>query len=270
MPTEIQDYLFDLNGYLVLRKALDADLVRQLNATVDALPPLSPGQWHGHVHCQDHHPKRGINYQNVLEAGPPFESLINHPAWIDAVRRYVGDDQGLFIDETFFSIRGPGEAINIHSGGHTRIHRTQFRYHDGTFRCGQVNILLALTDIGPGDGATMVIPASHKSNLMHPAFAEGYQNLKSRSAEGVEGAIEVHMQAGDALLFVDALCHGSAERRNPGQRRICVYRYGPHWGCSRFGYQPSESLLQRLTPERRRIVQPIVPLRPTAVTSCGA
>jgi len=28
--------------------------------------------------------------------------------------------------------------------------RTQFRYHDGEFSCGQLNILIALTDIGPG------------------------------------------------------------------------------------------------------------------------
>ena len=30
-------------------------------------------------------------------------------------------------------------------------------------------MLLALTDIGPGDGGTMVIPGSHKSNLIHPS-----------------------------------------------------------------------------------------------------
>ena len=29
-------------------------------------------------------------------------------------------------------------------------------------------MLLALTDIGPGDGGTMIIPGSHKSNFQHP------------------------------------------------------------------------------------------------------
>jgi hypothetical protein len=264
MPTEVENYLFDLRGFLILRGALDRGLVGRLNGAMDALPPLQPGQWHGHVECQEHHPKRGINYQNVLEAGAPFEELIDHPAWIEHVRHYIGvGTDGLYIDETFFSLRGPGEAINIHSGGHSRTIRTQFRYHDGQFHCGQVNILMALTDIGPGDGATMVIPSSHKSNVRHPAFREDYQKLKEQSAEGTVGAMEVHLQAGDALLFVDALCHGSAERRNSGQRRICVYRYGPGWGNARFGYQPSVALLERLTPERRKIVQPIPPRRPT-------
>ena len=64
------------------------------------------------------------------------------------------------------------------------------------------------------------------------------------------------MKAGDALLFVDAISHGSARRSNPGERRIIVYRYGPSWGTFRHGYWPSPELLERLTPERRQIVMP--------------
>jgi hypothetical protein len=70
------------------------------------------------------------------------------------------------------------------------------------------------------------------------------------------------MEAGDALLFVDSLSHGSAKRMNEGQRRIIVYRYGPSWGRSRHGYVPSPDLLARLTPERRQIVQPNEPRTP--------
>lgn len=55
-------------------------------------------------------------------------------------------------------------------GGYRGAVGGQFRFTNGAFRCGQVNILMALTDIGPGDGGTMVIPGSHKSNLAHPDF----------------------------------------------------------------------------------------------------
>tara|TARA_Y100000031_G_C7917022_1_gene246485 strand:+ start:52 stop:342 length:291 start_codon:yes stop_codon:yes gene_type:complete len=41
--------------------------------------------------------------------------------------------------------------------------------------------------------------------------------------------------------------------------RIMVYRYGPKWGPNPYGYEPSPEMLQRLTPERRQIVQPIAP-----------
>lgn len=262
MITEMDAYLFDLRGYLLLRGALSPEEVKALNAGLDAIPRIAPGDWHGYVHREETEDTRGIAYQQIYEAGAPFERLIDHPSWIDKVKRFVGGEGTfdwhhgpVFIDENFASIRGPGEAIGLHSGGHTGVKRTQFRYHNGQFHCGQINILMALTDIGPGDGGTMVIPGSHKSNLVHPQLART-KISSGASADDVEGAIEVHMKAGDAILFVDAIAHGSARRVNGGERRIVVYRYGPTWGNFRFGYTPSPALLQRLTPEQRAIVYP--------------
>jgi len=76
------------------------------------------------------------------------------------------------------------------------------------------------------------------------------------SVDGVEGAIEVHLKKGDAILFTDTINHGSAERVNSGERRIVVYRYGPSWGFFRHPYRPSAELLARLTPTQREIVWP--------------
>jgi hypothetical protein len=266
MPTPLEDYLFDLQGYLLIRGALPPAEIAELNRIVDAVPPLKPREWHGRVHRNDYTEAWGVNLHQVIEAGEPFERLIDHPAWLAHVTRYVGGDDGLFIDENLVTTRGPGQGVTLHSGGHKRRIRTQFRYHDGQFRCGQINVLLALTDAGPGDGATMVIPGSHKSNLPHPAFvaqSKGeYAATYGTTVDRVEGAIEVHAKAGDALLFVDCVAHGSAQRTNPGFRRHVIYRYGPHWGHSRYGYEPSPELLARLTPERRKIIQPLPPLMP--------
>jgi len=148
----------------------------------------------------------------------------------------------------------------MHSGGHMGVVRFMFQVINGRFHCMQINILMALTDIGPGDGATMVIPGSHKSNFEHPDMAAYEMSPEGASGDNMPGAIEVHMKAGDVLLFADATSHGSARRVNPGERRTIVYRYGPSWGNFRFGYQPSPELLERLTPERRQIVQPQVPI----------
>ena len=76
------------------------------------------------------------------------------------------------------------------------------------------------------------------------------------SAEKMIGSLEVHLKAGDALLFVDSLCHGSAKRTNKGERRIVVYRYGPSWGFFRHPYRPSKKLLNRLSDFQRKIVMP--------------
>jgi len=56
--------------------------------------------------------------------------------------------------------------------------------------------------------------------------------------------------------------HGGSSRTNPdGERRVTILRYGPSWAATRFGYTASEAFLERLTPERRRIVQPVPPVR---------
>ena len=261
--SERDKYFFDLNGYLVLRGALSAEEVAACNAGIDAILPIEEEEWVGYVHGHSFKDNDGVNLQQIYEGGLAFERLIDHPSWIEKVKCFVGGEGTfdwnhgpLFIDENFANIRGPGQAIGLHSGGEIGLKRTQFRYRNGRFQCGQVNILMALTDVGPGDGATMVVPGSHKANLPHPDFEKHRMRGGDAAVDGVEGAIEVHLKAGDALLFVDCISHGSARRVNPGQRRIMVFRYGPSWGNFRHGYQPSQGLLERLTPEQRQIVQP--------------
>ena len=67
---------------------------------------------------------------------------------------------------------------------------------------------------------------------------------------------------GDALFFTDAITHGSSERTNDGHRRSVVYRYTPKHMRTRFNIEQSDALLERLTPERREIVDPVPVRRP--------
>lgn len=268
------DFSFDLNGYLLLRHAIEPELLAELNTAFDRFPDLASGEWWGNVQRLDNAGHAGVELQNIVEAGAPFEALIDHPAWIARVARYCGEQgtyvEGLFIDECFASVRRTGGFFPLHSGGQDGVVRNQFRYVNGQFRCAQVNILLALTDIGPGDGATRVLPGSHKSNIPHPIFARSFDERREEDDEAVEGAIEVHLRAGDALLFVDAIAHGAARRTNPGDRRVVIYRYGPSWGTTRHGFRYSDELLARLTPARRRILQPIPPRIPGVPRGYGA
>jgi ectoine hydroxylase-related dioxygenase (phytanoyl-CoA dioxygenase family) len=258
-PTDTDDYRFDLRGFVVVEDALDDTLVDDLNDAVDEILPLEPGEWHGGVQRR---PETGvigdsIQLQQIYEL-PPWEQLIAHPAWIEYVKRFVGNQDDfdtnhgpVYIDENFFQITPEGEGTDIHSGGHERTKRTQYRYHDGGFHCGQVNVLVALNDIGPGDGATMAVPGSHKQNF-EPPF---YEEASGQTLEGIPGAEEIHLDAGDTLLFVDSIMHGSATRINSGERRIAVLRYGPSRGVSRRGYEPTDALLERLSEEEQAIVK---------------
>lgn len=262
-PTQLDDFLFDLNGFLILRGAASRDEVAALNAAFDRFPDLATGDWMGGAQRRDYSAHTGFELHNVLDCGDPtFDVLIDHPSWIERVRHYAGEEDsyvaGVTIDENIASIRRSGGHHPVHSGGFETPIRTQYRYEHGKFRCGQVNVILALTDIGPGDGGTMVVPGSHKSNLPHPLAGDYFAGDRM---DALPGSVEVHLEAGDALLFVDAIMHGAASRTNEGERRVLIVRYGPSWGASRFGYSWSDELLDRVTPERRHVLQPVRPMR---------
>lgn len=263
-PSPLDDFNFDLNGYLVLKNAVSPELLGRLNKAFDGFPPLKFGEWWGNAQRRDYHEATGFELHNVVECGEPFEELIDHPSWIAYVHKYCGEDksyiEGLFIDEAIASIRRSGGHHPVHSGGFQGALRGMYLHKHGLFRCGQCNIILALSDVGPGDGPTMVIPGSHKSNLPHP-LAGSY--AKGDRMDELPGAVPVYMNAGDALLFVDGLMHGGSSRTNTGgERRVTIYRYGVSWGATRSGFEYSQALRDRLTPGRRLILEPVKPNRP--------
>jgi hypothetical protein len=260
MITPMDEYLFDLHGYTVIRQALARDHVAASNAWIDALPPLEPGQWYGNVYTQSYGGIDGTNLQDIIEGGEIFERLIDHPAWINGVRNYLGPSTKPYIYEVFVNVRAAGGYIGVHSGGHNVDHHQRSGRRNGQWVCSMLSLLAPLTDVGPGDGATVVVPGSHKSDFPHPQ-QDQTGGISQESGERLAGAVEIHLNAGDALLFNDALCHGSAQRTNPGERRMITMRYVPALFAHRFGYEPSPELSARLTPERLALVQPNPPRR---------
>lgn len=66
------------------------------------------------------------------------------------------------------SVDRAGIILSIRAAISGQARCGKYTYQHGVFRCGQCNIILALTDVHEGDGPTMVIPGSHKSNFPHP------------------------------------------------------------------------------------------------------
>lgn len=273
----LQDYMFDLQGCLLLEGAVSKEDVAEMNAWVDDHEEAvdgnrrrgasdDSGTWIGNVETHTYGEQDGLNFQNIVEAGAVFERMIDHPSWINLAKRYINVDvNGISIHENFLTVRGPGGFINIHCGGHAPLCYLSFRHpNTGAWMVGQINVLVALTDIGPGDGPTVLVPGSHKSTEVHPRLwidGKGKVSHGREPAGTAVGMQEMYMKAGDALFFTDAISHGSAERTNEGFRRTLVYRYSPRFVRTRFHYVPSDGLLERLTDEQRKIIQPIPPRR---------
>ena len=53
MPSPLDDYLFDLRGHLVLRNALDAELLADLNRAFGDFPAIEYGEWWGNAQRRD-------------------------------------------------------------------------------------------------------------------------------------------------------------------------------------------------------------------------
>ncbi len=264
IPSALDDFLFDLNGYIIVKNAVEPAMITELNQAFDNFPPLERNEWWGNAQRRDYTGETGFELHNCVEVGPAFEKLIDHPGWINYVSHYCGEEnsyvRGLFIDECIASIRRSGGHHPVHSGGYQGALRGKYMYEHGLFRCGQCNVILAISDVGPGDGPTMVIPGSHKSNLPHPNQGN---YMRGDRMDNLEGAVPVYLNAGDAVIFVDGIMHGGSSRTNEGgERRVTIFRYGVSWASTRYGYEYSQPLLDRLTPERRKILQPIAPSRP--------
>src|SRR5882724_4684150 len=78
-PTALDDYLFDLRGFLILENAVAPELLATLNTAFDNFPTLKVGEWWGNAHRRDYTDATGFELQNCVEAGEPFEQLIDHP-----------------------------------------------------------------------------------------------------------------------------------------------------------------------------------------------
>ena len=60
---EIDKYLFDLNGYIVIKKALKKSEVNECNKIIDKLTNLKHNEWSGYVHGHNYENKEGIIFQ---------------------------------------------------------------------------------------------------------------------------------------------------------------------------------------------------------------
>ena len=101
MDRNVQDYLFDLQGYLVLENAISGGDLDEMNRWIDDHEsyveepwsandnPRERSRWIGNVETHTYNEENGVNFQNIIEGDAVFERLIDYPAWIDLVKKYI-------------------------------------------------------------------------------------------------------------------------------------------------------------------------------------
>ena len=94
--TDMEEYLFDLNGYLILKNALTPAQGKACNDTYDqiedAAKSIQGRGWWGNVAVSNSGRQEGITLQQMYEAGPVWEELLDHPSWYDKCVHFIGTD----------------------------------------------------------------------------------------------------------------------------------------------------------------------------------
>ena len=193
MVTAEERYLFDLNGYLVLRKVLPPPVLAAMNESIDRLETLSDQEVEAlnltRKYQQDNvyaqvgpAPQLGLaDYSgNILPCGGPFEELIDWPATLPYLEETIGVPMRL--DAASFMSRHSGGGFVFHHGYAEMLPYSEYVFEQDAFRCASIKISFALTDVGVEDGCFAVIPGSHKSHFRNPAGGAGSRSCPSAGA----------------------------------------------------------------------------------------
>lgn len=182
--------LLHSEGYVLLRQAIPAGWLDELRACFDAGVKPSE-QWPA---------PRGLGWRHAhLDLEPRIQALCRLPVLLDAVGELVG--------ETFFLAQAEGREP-LPGGGHQPLHRDLCSQRPGD----TVNALAFFDDYGPHNGATRLVPGSHR-----PAAGDG--------AADESRAIQLSGRAGDILVFDADLLHGASLHPGTARRRSVLVGY---------------------------------------------
>ena len=267
-------YLFDLNGYLLIRNVLTKEEVAQANRAIDNHESQMKSR-------TDKELRNATPNTSLFGSGPPrkdlggvlewgevesrvFKSILAHPKLVPRFHGILG--KGYRMDHLPFIISSDkgGEGFQLHGGtvdcysGEYNSHLA-YTCHHGQIRSALLGCSVVLVDHDAGKGGFCVVPGSHKSNFKMPnGMIDGdkYQ----------EYIIQPETKAGDVILFSEGTVHGAMPWRADYQRRICLYRFAPAthaYGRSYFHNDDMgnknrwpEKMYENLTDAERAVLEP--------------
>ena len=233
--SEAERYLFDLNGYIIIRNVLTPDQIAAAHTAIDA-------------HISEAIPRSDPTLRNAIEGspmygtGPPrldlggifewgsnesevFKSILAHPRLVPLFHGLLG--KGYRLDHIPFVLLNNkgGEGFQLHGGTVDCVsgeynHNLAYTCHNGSIRSSLLGCNVMLVDHNPGDGGFCIVPGSHKSNFKMPkGMVDGI-----KYSEYIQ---QPATKAGDVVLFSEGTVHGAMGWQSDIQRRCALYRFAP-------------------------------------------
>jgi hypothetical protein len=256
--TAAQRLHFDVYGYVLLEQALTPDEVEDLRRAVRRLAAEPEHALQAH---RIYHFRRGDHYRHfghLVEYDEALLRFATHPRLVPLVEEVVGGQVRVEETECIVNRRDPAadpEALRrrgcvplgLHTGAEVGWGSFEER---GRWHCLFVKTIAYLTDVGPEDGGTAVIPGSHRvgwgqEELIAAAMADPARLVR-----------QVQARAGDVLLFAETLVHSTTEILSDRERMIVITGYTPTMLQVWPGNEVSEGFLQELPREQRELLVP--------------
>jgi len=245
-------YQFDLAGYLLVPKLLDAaeldpmlQAVDRLEAHVlEKLPQASTrtGQFgvkyffdeaFGTSSYALHTPGLQVVVDDCIGAAEAFDALIGHPKLMPFINDMVLGPHSITSAE--IRLRYKENKTTSHMGGPIDV-RSRYSWIGGKMTTSDgtppqiryidlVNcrMMIALHDIGVNDGPFCLVPGSHKANLRSPYSSDPHAE---------PGMLAVPMKKGDVLFFTENMRHGGLTNVSGKARKSIHLMYSQSWVSS--------------------------------------
>ena len=225
------DYEFDLNGYYILRNVLNTAYISQANKILNKLEKTKEHELPKNVFFGKK--IKGESYiSNILEADKIFEKFATIPLMLKLIKRVTGNSN-------FFRLNHAIAMTKYHKNTFTNLHMGNIPHHpkifyfvkNGIIFSNMTKILFPIINNRINDGGFAVIPGSHKSDFMRPYNNHPKNNKLLKHLD---------LKLGDAVIFTEALAHGSLENKSGLTRRILSYAYSvgymPDWSKFKLKY----------------------------------
>jgi ectoine hydroxylase-related dioxygenase (phytanoyl-CoA dioxygenase family) len=214
------------DGYLIRRDVLGES---ERRALVDALAPFERAKPMGRNEFEG---ERSQRVYSLVAKGAPFVSLIEHPYALELLDGCL--------DEHF--LLSTSQSIRLHPGETPQPWHTDDSFYPVprplTKRLA-LSFIWALEDFSEENGATELLPGSHRWNIKYPEANAG-------------PTVRAVMPAGSVLVFEGALWHRGGENTSRGTRLCVSTQYCQPW------LRPQESQLLIASRELVRDASPRV------------
>ena len=239
-------YLFDLNGYVLLENIISPSEVTRINQVIASLEQCNTENFPPNVIQGKPRTPEELFVSNVVEADPAITALVDIEPVIDIIKFVTC---GLFRLNHSYSLSHWKDAQTpLHMGG-TPIH-PKANYHctgDQIFSC-VTKAAFPIANHRRDDGCFAVVPGSHKSSFPSPYGTKPDEH---------PSLIPIDATPGDAIVFTEAMTHGSLQNLTGNCRRsvFLVYSVGymPDW--TKFGLRFSDEFTSSLDDRKKEIVR---------------